>query len=495
MNRITKRWYHLQILYSDFWKRCPALKFGIYFLMGIGGALSLPILFLIPIYLLFEKGSFLKKIQWIGLSAVGFFYFFSLALCDEKSPSKQDNFHFQIEEIKPHVGPFATSLVYIGKIDRKKTCHIYVKEKNRPLAHCSYWIEGGTLIRTAPYQYLLKTTKHTRWVPIKNSHSPAEKRYRIKEKVKAFVKPYYKEKRVYDLMAALLSGTMENRVLAFQFNQLGLQHLLAISGFHFSLLAFFLGLLFRSFLSVKWTAFTLLICLALYFFYMGDSPSISRAWISALLILIGIFFHYKSTPLNALGVAVIAAIIADPLVILRVGFQLSYIATLGILLLYAPMERGLQKVFELKSFESLLLMSHYDQYKYIFTSFIRKIISLNLAVFVLTLPFLLFHFQKFPLLSLIYNLFFPLFFCGLIALLLVGCILSLIFPIVGQWIHLINEKYSFFLLELIAHAPKKYSFCLRTPPFSFHLLVWIFVTILGIGIYFHQKKRNNFTNI
>src|SRR3990167_6873522 len=139
MNRTTT--YRIQIIYSDFWKRFPALKFGMYFLIGIGGALSLPILFLIPIFILFEKGSLLKKIQWVGLSGLGFFYFFSLSLHDEPLP-KQGNFHFHIEEVKPHIGPFATSLVYIGKLDRKKPCRIYVKEKNRPLAHCSYLIEG-----------------------------------------------------------------------------------------------------------------------------------------------------------------------------------------------------------------------------------------------------------------------------------------------------------------------------------------------------------------
>ena len=495
MNRITKQWYHLQIIYSDFWRKCPALKFGIYFLMGIGSAISLPTLFLLPVFFLFEKGSLLEKVKWISLSGVGFFYFFFLSLHDDKSPPKQGNFHFQIEEVKPHVGPFATSLVYIGKIDEKKPCRIYVKEKNRPLANASYLIEGGTLLRTAPYQYLLKTNKQTRWIPEKNTRSSAEKRYRTKEKVKAFIKPYYKEKRSYDLMAALLSGTMENRVLSFQFNQLGLQHLLAISGFHFSLLAFFLGLLFKSFLGVKWTAFFLLICLALYFLYMGNSPSISRAWIGSLLVLISIFFHFKSSPLNALGVAIIVAVIVDPLVTLQVGFQLSYIATLGILLLYTPIEKGLRKIFQVKPFDKLLLMSHYDQYKYIFISFIRKIISLNLAVFVLTLPFLLFHFQKFPLLSLIYNLFIPLFISGVIALLLIGSIFSLAIPTLGQWIHFINEKYALSLMNLISHAPKKYSFYVRTPPFSFLLLLAIFTMILGFGIYFHQKAKNNFTNI
>ena len=251
-------------------------------------------------------------------------------------------------------------------------------------------------------------------------------------------------------MAALLTGNMQNRILSYQFGALGQQHLLAISGFHFALLTLFLAFVLKRFLSERALSIALIVLLTGYFFYMGSTPSIHRAWVGVLIFLFGKLFYLRPTALNALGVALISALILDPLVITEVGFQLSFGATLGILLFYNPFEQRLEAVLPKRTFKILKEVPFYDQVGYLLCAYIRKVCALNGAVLTFTLPLLLFHFHHFPLLSLVYNLFFPLLF----SLMMGGLIVGLFIP----GISMINAYYANFLLDLIANAPKRLMF-------------------------------------
>lgn len=436
-----KKWF------DSAWKHSPALYFSLLFLVGIFSAFHLwGLLFLI----------FIPKKHLCLLAFFAFFFFKTLY------PSFPDNSTgtalFHIEEVKPHTGPFTSGLVYIGQVKsfhssnqtwHRLPCRFYTnKKKNRPLAHCDYLISEASLIETSPYHYILKS-KGT-WTPIKGSHTLAEWRFQLKENVRKKLKPLYKNSRVYHLMAALLTGNMNHRTLSYQFGVVGQQHLLAISGFHFALLTLFLAFVLKRFLSERALSIALIVLLTGYFFYMGSTPSIHRAWIGVLIFLFGKLFHLRPTALNALGVALLSALILDPLVITKMGFQLSFGATLGILLFYIPFEKRLEVILPKRPFKVLKEMPLCDQGGYLLCAYIRKVCALNGAVLTFTLPLLLFHFHHFPLLSLVYNLFFPLLF----SLMMGGLIIGLFIPGVS----IINEHYAHFLLDLIANAPKRLMF-------------------------------------
>ena len=324
---------------QSFWKYYPALYLAIVFLIGILSAFHLWSLLLL---LFIPK----KQLWFIAFSALIFFKILYPSFPTENTGTAL----FHIEEVKRHAGPFTSGLVYVGSLKSFHTndqtyhrlpCRFYIRQKkNRPLAHCDYLISQATLIETSPYHYILKSKNP--WIPVKGSHSFAEWRFQLKERVRSHLKSHYTEARVYHLMAALLTGNMDNRILSYQFGLLGQQHLLAISGFHFALFAFFLAFILKRFLPPRILAIVLVILLSGYFFYMGNTPSISRAWIGVIIFLLGKVFYLRPTALNTLGIALLLALVLDPLVITEVGFQLSFGATLGILLFYQPIEKGLE---------------------------------------------------------------------------------------------------------------------------------------------------------
>ncbi len=425
------------------WKRYPALYAALLVLIGIASHFFLPLLTLV----LFFK----KRLLWI-IPLIAFLY---VKLLYPILP-KEDvgRAHFHIEEVKRHAGPIKTTISYIGTIKTfegvKGTYHYlparlyFPLNKKRPPANTDYFIDG-TLTEISLGSYILKPTKKSPWIPLEKTKSLAEWRFKKKSGVKKWIHSRFKEKKVAILMTALATGNLESRFLAYQFNAVGLQHLLAISGFHFALLSFFLTSILKRFLPEKILALTLIILLTSYFFYMGNAPSISRAWIGILIYLIGLLFHFRPTPLNALGVALLAALIFDPLIVTHIGFQLSFGATLGILIFYRSFESKLQKLFPKRPYEYLLTMPRIDQVGYLFCTYLRSVLALQGAVLTFTLPLLLFHFQTFPLASLFYNLFFPLLFSILLALFLLH-------------LDFLTAPYASFLISLIENAPKKLLF-------------------------------------
>ncbi len=378
---------------------------------------------------------------------------------------------FHIEEVKRRAGPIQTSIVYIGKI-RGKTCHIYFHpDQKRPVANTAYHISYGTPVKMGVGRYLFKPEKGAVWTPLPKHSTLAEWRFQAKEKVRRHIHSRFKKREVAHLMVALATGNLENRLLAYQFQVVGLSHLLAISGFHFALLTFFLSTLLKPFLPEKVLAAVLLVLLGGYFFYMGSAPSISRAWVGVVIYFVGILLGYRPTPLNTLGVALLFAILGDPLVIANVGFQLSFGATLGIILFYFPFEQKLRRFFPKRPYEMLMKMNLFDQCGYLVCTYLRKVVALQGAVLIFTFPLVLIHFGSYPLLAPIYNLFCPLLFTALLALFLLH-------------LDFLTAPFASFLISLIAEAPKRYLFEIRGS-------VWALVGIASaflLMLFFYKRR-------
>ena len=430
-------------------RRCPALYVALLFFLGILSYFFWPLLAL-PLLL--------PKKWHILIPLLGF------ALLKIVHPSfpieGKGSGIFHIEEVKQHAGPIKQTIVYRGKIKWKSSegksyrslpCRVYFPlRKNRPPATQDFAIKNATLKPLGVGSYMLKGGT---WEPIENTSSLAEWRFQLKEKVRRHLHSRFKGRQVATLITALGTGTLESRYLAFHFQRVGLSHLLAISGFHFALLTFFLSLLLKRLFSERVMALILIGLLSTYFFYMGSAPSISRAWIGVILYLIGLVFAFRPHPLNALGVALLAALLFDPLIVTNIGFQLSFGATLGILLFYHRFDVALEFFLPRRPLPLLLQMTWGRQTATILCFYLRKVLALQGAVLTFTLPLILFHFGKYPLLALPFNLFYPLLFTLLVALALLP-------------LDFLTSLYANFLLDLVIYAPKKLTLFLTPLPFA-----------------------------
>lgn len=114
------------------------------------------------------------------------------------------------------------------------------------------------------------------------------------------------------------------------FVELGISHLLALSGMHLGLIAAAILLLMRRF-RVRNLA-PLLVILALYLGTVGEVLSLYRAFGMAVFLILAKMIRRPMNPMRALGTAAFLLLLWSPHIFFSVGFQLSFAATFAVLL-------------------------------------------------------------------------------------------------------------------------------------------------------------------
>ncbi len=263
--------------------------------------------------------------------------------------------------------------------------------------------------------------------------------------------------------------------MSLQFNRLGLLHLLGVSGFQFSLLAFLLGALLRIILPGSHGLLLLALLLSAYAFILGDSPPIQRAWMSVILYVIAKIKGYQTSPITVLGAALLWELCLDPLVYYQLGFQFTFLCTAAIFIVY-PLLRNL--LLPKRSFSEIRSLPFTERIGHVLTFFCREAIALNLAIHLVSLPLIFFHFHKFPLLSLAYNLFLP----PAVSIAYVFLILGLILPPFLKIASWITEG----IVHIASNPPTLFDYQWRIPGFT---LTWTIICLLFLYCLFHERSR------
>ena len=150
------------------------------------------------------------------------------------------------------------------------------------------------------------------------------------------------------LCKALLLGDRSSFSLEFneQVKLTGLSHIFALSGLNVGLVASLIWL-FAVMLGVPFTL-RIWLCLLSVFFYVAlglGIPSLMRAGIMCSVFLIGHLLHRKAQPLNIVGTAAFLELLWRPMDLVDIGFQLSYLAVLGMVLTYVWLRAVAKKTF------------------------------------------------------------------------------------------------------------------------------------------------------
>lgn len=198
------------------------------------------------------------------------------------------------------------------------------------------------------------------------------------------------------LLAGILLGVESGIPPGVQaaFKDTGTSHIIAISGFNMAIIAALFGSLFNRLLGPRRGALAAAAGIALYTILVGANAAVVRAAVMGSMGLLGQAVGRRQHGLNSLAFVAAAMALFDPLVLWDVSFQLSFGATLGLVLYADPFAR---------SAESLAA-------RYLPAEWVRRLSGpvseyflFTLAAQLTTLPVTVYHFQRLSLASLIAN--------------------------------------------------------------------------------------------
>ena len=166
----------------------------------------------------------------------------------------------------------------------------------------------------------------------------------------------------------------------------GTLHIIALSGMNISILA---NLVAKTsvVLGRKASSIITISLIVLFILFVGPSPSVVRAAIMGSLSLISVYFGRQYWALLSLFLASGIMLIPNISLINNISFQLSFLATLGIILAGKKLQRQIKK-----GLKNRLI------------SFLKDNLYLTLSAQIFTLPVILINFRRLSLIAPIANL-------------------------------------------------------------------------------------------
>lgn len=172
------------------------------------------------------------------------------------------------------------------------------------------------------------------------------------------------------------------------FRESSLSHMLAISGSHIAYILptvmTFLGI-FK--IHQKWKKVLLILFVLFFMALVGNAPSIMRACIMSIFLLLSEILHRKLDTYQNLGISTFIILVCNPYSLFDIGFQLSYGGTIGIILF---------------SKRLIFVKKQKDEAKLI--QYVKEMIIVSIAANIIIIPIMLYHFNTLSTIFLISNL-------------------------------------------------------------------------------------------
>jgi len=261
------------------------------------------------------------------------------------------------------------------------------------------------------------------------------------------------------------------------FASAGAMHVLAVSGLHVGIVLVLLMFFFKQFPRVFSKNRALIAALLVIWCYAGLtglSPSVLRATIMFTILSFSTLIGRKGNNVNTLFFSAFVMLVWEPMYLFDIGFQLSYLAMIGIFIFHQPISR--------------MFFIYYKPLKWLWEG-----TSVGIAAQIATFPLSLYYFHQFPNFFLLTNI-------GMMLLagvcLSVGLLLSLVSKIgylsnvVGYLTFLLFSGMLFFVqfIESIPGALAK-GFIVSAE------MVLLFYSVMLFILIFKEKKQIRFAGV
>ena len=302
--------------------------------------------------------------------------------------------------------------------------------------------------------------------------------HQIRKTIDWQIKKYHSPETASLLRGLVLADRREiNYQTKQQFINAGVVHVLAVSGLHVGyiiLIFLFVFGRFNLYLSSVLTLFGLF-C---FMFITGVPPSVFRATVMAIVIIVAYLSNRSSNLFNSISIAALIILIINPNEIYNPGFQLSFAAVLSIALVYPFLERIVL---------GWNIKNRFSKYLLLFT-------GVSLSAQIGTLPFTLLYFNKFSVIALFTNLLVIPTIGLIIGLAIVTLTFSTFLSVVAIYFAAANDLITNWVLSLIKFSGNLSFSHINIYNYSVTDLI-LFYLLIAILIYYLPRFKNIITKV
>lgn len=256
----------------------------------------------------------------------------------------------------------------------------------------------------------------------------------------------------------------------------GISHIVAVSGLHVSIL---FGLVYL--FTAKKRALTFLLgfpVLLIFAAVTGFTPSVTRACIMQGLMLLAMLAEREYDPPTALGFAALVMLIANPMVIVSISFQLSVGCMVGIFLFSEKIRQWIvEKIKPTKTKNLRNKLKHW----------FATSISISLGASVVTTPLVAYHFGTVSLVSLLTNLIVVWMITYIFYGIMIACALSFVNLLLGKiaaWLVTLPIR----IVLGVAGALSKFPFAAVYTE-SVYIVIWLVFVYAMLIVFLALKKK------
>ena len=259
----------------------------------------------------------------------------------------------------------------------------------------------------------------------------------------------------------------------------GIRHVVAVSGLHVSIL-FSLAYTMAGKRRI-WTAVLGIPVLVLFAAVAGFTPSVLRACVMQILMILSLLLNKDYDPPTALATAVLCILACNPILVTSVSLQLSVGCIIGIFLFATPIHdwllRGkLEKLAKGKRFSSRMLR------------WILSTVAVSISASVATLPLVAYHFGTISLVGILTNvltlwiisfLFYGIMLCSVTGALFLPAARVL------AWVIAWGIRYVLLIARWLSSLPLAAVYTC-----SIYVVIWLVMVYVLLAVFLWAKKKH-----
>ena len=225
--------------------------------------------------------------------------------------------------------------------------------------------------------------------------------YKISDEIKENIEEFMGEKYSGLLIGLLLGDSSKiDENMEENFKITSLTHILAVSGAQVSYIIAAMYSLLKRKIGIQKTRVVIIASLIFYMTLTGFSPSIVRAGIMGIILMISGLVFRKNDIINSIAISLFFMLVYNPFLLENVGLQLSYLGTIGII--------GFNKTIIL-ILKNIQIRNRKWKYKInrkliLLISKIKEILAVTMSASLAVVPVMIYHFNLFGTYFLITNL-------------------------------------------------------------------------------------------